>query len=106
MQGRRSEGRSRRAGIRDRPHERRRAIGARPDRGRLREIVAAAESQSHRGSTPQGHVVGYLGDGINDGPALKVADVGISVDTAVDIAKETADIILLEKNLLVLDEGL
>ena len=53
----------------------------------------------------KGHVVGYLGDGINDGPALKVADVGISVDTAVDIAKETADIILLEKNLLVLDEG-
>ncbi|WP_245435067.1 magnesium-translocating P-type ATPase [Methylocystis rosea] len=55
----------------------------------------------HRG----GHVVGYLGDGINDGPALKTADVGISVDTAVDIAKESADIILLEKNLLVLDEG-
>ena len=53
----------------------------------------------------KGHVVGYLGDGINDGPALKAADVGISVDTAVDIAKETADIILLEKNLLVLDEG-
>jgi Mg2+-importing ATPase len=53
----------------------------------------------------KGHVVGYLGDGINDGPALKVADVGISVDTAVDIAKESADIILLEKNLLVLDDG-
>ncbi len=53
----------------------------------------------------KGHVVGFLGDGINDGPALKVADVGISVDTAVDIAKESADIILLEKNLLVLDEG-
>ena len=53
----------------------------------------------------KGHVVGYLGDGINDGPALKVADVGISVDTAVDIAKESADIILLEKSLLVLDEG-
>jgi P-type Mg2+ transporter len=52
-----------------------------------------------------GHVVGFLGDGINDGPALKAADVGISVDTAVDIAKESADIILLEKNLLVLDEG-
>ncbi len=52
-----------------------------------------------------GHVVGYLGDGINDGPALKAADVGISVDTAVDIAKESADIILLEKNLLVLDDG-
>jgi Mg2+-importing ATPase len=53
----------------------------------------------------QGHVVGFLGDGINDGPALKIADVGISVDSAVDIAKETADIILLEKSLLVLDEG-
>ena len=53
----------------------------------------------------KGHVVGFLGDGINDGPALKAADVGISVDTAVDIAKESADIILLEKNLLVLDEG-
>ena len=53
----------------------------------------------------RGHVVGYLGDGINDGPALKSADVGISVDSAVDIAKETADIILLEKNLSVLNEG-
>ena len=53
----------------------------------------------------KGHVVGFLGDGINDGPALKAADVGISVDTAVDIAKESADIILLEKNLMVLEEG-
>jgi Mg2+-importing ATPase len=53
----------------------------------------------------KGHVVGFLGDGINDGPALKAADVGISVDTAVDIAKESADIILLEKNLLVLEQG-
>jgi Mg2+-importing ATPase len=53
----------------------------------------------------RGHVVGFLGDGINDGPALKAADVGISVDTAVDIAKESADIILLEKNLMVLEEG-
>ena len=52
-----------------------------------------------------GHVVGFLGDGINDGPALKAADVGISVDSAVDIAKETADIILLEKSLAVLGEG-
>jgi Mg2+-importing ATPase len=53
----------------------------------------------------QGHVVGFLGDGINDGPALKQADVGISVDTAVDIAKESADIIMLDKSLQVLDEG-
>jgi len=52
-----------------------------------------------------GHVVGFLGDGINDSPALKAADVGISVDTAVDIAKESADIILLEKSLLVLEQG-
>ncbi len=51
------------------------------------------------------HVVGFLGDGINDSPALKAADVGISVDTAVDIAKEAADIILLEKSLLVLHDG-
>ncbi|HEV2702784.1 MAG TPA: magnesium-translocating P-type ATPase [Steroidobacteraceae bacterium] len=53
----------------------------------------------------QHHVVGFLGDGINDGPALKQADVGISVDSAVDIAKESADIILLDKSLQVLDEG-
>ena len=52
-----------------------------------------------------GHVVGFLGDGINDGPALKAADVGVSVDTAVDIAKESADIILLEKSLSVLGDG-
>jgi P-type Mg2+ transporter len=53
----------------------------------------------------KGHVVGFLGDGINDGPALKTADVGISVDSAVDIAKESADIILLEKSLAVLGDG-
>jgi Mg2+-importing ATPase len=51
------------------------------------------------------HTVGYLGDGINDAAALKQADVGISVDSAVDIAKESADIILLEKSLMVLQEG-
>src|SRR4029079_5110217 len=55
------------------------------------------QSRSHR--------VGFMGDGINDAPALHAADVGISVDTAVDIAKEPAAMILLEKSLLVLDEG-
>lgn len=53
-----------------------------------------------------GHIVGYMGDGINDAPSMKVADVGISVDTAVDIAKETADVILLDKDLMVLEKGL
>jgi Mg2+-importing ATPase len=53
----------------------------------------------------RGHVVGFMGDGINDAPALHAADVGISVDSAVDIAKASADMILLEKSLLVLDEG-
>ncbi|MBC7077949.1 MAG: magnesium-translocating P-type ATPase, partial [Synergistales bacterium] len=53
----------------------------------------------------RGHVVGFLGDGINDAPAMRAADVGISVDSAVDVAKEAADIVLLEKNLLVLEEG-
>ena len=53
----------------------------------------------------RGHVVGFMGDGINDAPALRAADVGISVDNAVDIAKESADVILLEKNLMVLEEG-
>lgn len=62
---------------------------------------AAIVNALHR----KGHVVGYMGDGINDGPALKAADVGISVDSAVDIAKETADIILLEKSLSVLSDG-
>ena len=53
-----------------------------------------------------GHTVGFLGDGINDAPAMKAADVGISVDTAVDIAKESADVILLEKDLMVLERGI
>ncbi|MEG2633239.1 MAG: magnesium-translocating P-type ATPase [Oscillospiraceae bacterium] len=53
-----------------------------------------------------GHSVGYMGDGINDAPAMKVSDVGISVDTAVDIAKESASVILLEKNLMVLEQGI
>ena len=75
-----------------------------------RTIVFAKVSPSQKATIidalhRKGHVVGYLGDGINDGPALKAADVGISVDTAVDIAKESADIILLEKSLPVLDDG-
>jgi Mg2+-importing ATPase len=53
----------------------------------------------------KGHVVGFMGDGINDAPALHAADIGISVDTAVDIAKESADLILLEKDLKVLEGG-
>lgn len=53
----------------------------------------------------QDNTVGFLGDGINDAPALRQADIGISVDTAVDIAKESADIILLEKDLMVLEQG-
>ncbi len=53
----------------------------------------------------RGHVVGFMGDGINDAPALHVADVGISVDSAVDIAKAAASVILLEKDLMVLDDG-
>ncbi len=53
----------------------------------------------------KGHVVGFMGDGINDAPALKAADVGISVDSAVDIAKESSDIILLENSLLILEQG-
>jgi Mg2+-importing ATPase len=53
----------------------------------------------------KGHVVGFMGDGINDAPALRASDVGVSVDNAVDIAKESADVILLEKSLMVLEEG-
>ena len=53
----------------------------------------------------KGHVLGFMGDGINDAPALKAADVGISVDSAVDIAKESSDIILLENSLMVLEQG-
>ena len=58
-----------------------------------------------RAMRDNGHVVGFMGDGINDAPALRAADIGISVDTAVDIAKEAADLILLEKSLMVLEAG-
>ncbi|MEA4889849.1 MAG: magnesium-translocating P-type ATPase [Clostridiaceae bacterium] len=54
----------------------------------------------------ENHVVGYLGDGVNDAPSLRIADVGISVDTATDIAKESSDIILLEKDLMILKDGI
>lgn len=54
----------------------------------------------------KGHTVGFMGDGVNDAAAMKAADIGISVDTAVDVAKESADIILLEKDLMVLEEGI
>jgi Mg2+-importing ATPase len=73
------------------------ALFARLSPGHKQRIIKALQSK--------GHVVGFLGDGINDAPALRAADVGISVDTAVDIAKESADAILLEKSLLVLEEG-
>ena len=62
-----------------------------------KRVVQALQSKKH--------VVGFMGDGINDAPALRAADVGISVDNAVDIAKESADMILLEKSLMVLEEG-
>jgi P-type Mg2+ transporter len=69
------------------------------------KLTPAQKERVVRALRLKGHVVGFLGDGINDGPALKAADVGISVDTAVDIAKESADIILLEKSLLILQDG-
>jgi Mg2+-importing ATPase len=73
-------------------------------------VIFARVSPAHkqriiRALQSRDHTVGFMGDGINDAPALHAADVGISVDTAVDIAKEAADMILLEKSLLVLDEG-
>jgi len=70
---------------------------ARMTPGHKQRVIEVLQARSH--------VVGFLGDGINDSPALRVSDVGISVDTAVDIAKEAADIILLEKSLLVVRDG-
>jgi len=69
------------------------------------KMAPLQKSRVIRALQSRGHTVGYLGDGINDAAALKDADVGISVDTAVDIAKESADIILLEKSLLILEEA-
>jgi Mg2+-importing ATPase len=93
-------------------------LGAQVEKMSDEELATAAEetdvfarlSPAHkeriiRALKSRGHVVGFLGDGINDAPALKAADVGISVDTAVDVARDSADIILLEKSLLVLEQG-
>jgi len=93
-------------------------LGTRIDAMSDAELVAAAHeatlfarlSPAHKQRIVRllrenGHVVGFMGDGINDAPALRAADVGISVDSAVDIAKESADVILLEKSLMVLEEG-
>ena len=82
--------------------------GTRRRRGKTH--VFARLSPAHkqriiRALQQKGHVVGFMGDGINDAPALHVADVGISVDSAVDIAKAAAAVILLEKDLMVLDDG-
>ncbi len=92
-------------GSNSREHER---YGSRR-RGRHASTSAEVEpNQKERiilGAQESGNVVGYLGDGINDAPALHASDVGISVDGAVDVAKEAADIVLLEKDLGVLADG-
>jgi len=69
------------------------------------KLSPAHKERIIRALKSRGHVVGFMGDGINDAPALKAADVGISVNSAVDIAKESSDIILLENSLLVLEQG-
>ncbi len=69
------------------------------------KLSPAHKERIIRALQQKGHVVGFLGDGINDAPALRAADVGISVDSAVDIAKESSDIILLETSLMVLEQG-
>ena len=68
-------------------------------------LAPAHKERIIRALQSKGHVVGFMGDGINDAPALKAADVGISVDSAVDIAKESSDIILLENSLRILEQG-
>jgi Mg2+-importing ATPase len=74
------------------------SVFARVSPAQKNRIILALKQRSH--------VVGYLGDGINDAPSLHAADVGISVSTAVDVAKDAADIILLERSLEVLHEGI
>jgi Mg2+-importing ATPase len=69
------------------------------------KLTPADKTRIVRSLKAMGHTVGFMGDGINDAGALREADVGVSVDSAVDIAKESADIILLEKSLMVLEEG-
>ena len=94
-------------------------LGADVDKMTDKELAVAAESadvfakltpdQKARVVTVlrgNGHTVGFMGDGVNDAAAMKSADIGISVDTAVDVAKESADIILLEKDLMVLEQGI
>jgi Mg2+-importing ATPase len=68
-------------------------------------LAPAHKERIIRALQTKGHVLGFMGDGINDAPALKAADIGISVDSAVDIAKESSDIILLENSLLILQQG-
>jgi Mg2+-importing ATPase len=76
-----------------------------PDVSILAKLMPMQKSRVVKALQAEGHTVGFMGDGINDAVALRDADVGISVDTAVDIAKESADIILLEKDLMVLRKG-
>ena len=68
-------------------------------------LTPAQKDRIVRALKANGHVVGFMGDGINDAAALRTADIGVSVDSGVDIAKEAADIILLEKSLMILEEG-
>jgi len=82
------------------------ALAARAEAATLiAKLAPQQKARVIRALRAHGHVVGYLGDGINDGPALAAADIGISVDTGADVARDAADLILLEKSLLVLAEG-
>lgn len=73
--------------------------------GIFAKLAPAQKEHIIRALQSKGHVVGFMGDGINDAPALKAADVGISVNSAVDIAKDSSDIVLMENSLLVLEQG-